>query len=154
MVRHDLVGRTFGWLKVEEREVRTSPSGNTHIVWKCSCRCGRIVYPCTNDLLVAGRRRCSVKCMGRPIMQAENAAADDEPPLPPVTTRMAIPRRGTYLAQGDMVCRVCSGRFRPTEGWSYTYKGVSYCSWACTYKARDALLIRQTREEKRRKRQV
>lgn len=155
MAHHNLIERTFGWLKVEERVVRTAPSGKTRIVWKSRCKCGKIVYPSTHDLLSGGRRRCSVKCMGRPARQEEDDTMTTvESPGQPVTPRMTIPRRATYLDKGDVVCRVCGCRFRPTEGWLYIYRSINYCSWACAYKARDALQLRKTREDRRRKKTV
>lgn len=50
----DMIGKTFGYLYVNER----AGSQNNHALWKCTCRCGNIVIATTGDLNTGKTKSC------------------------------------------------------------------------------------------------
>ncbi len=53
----DLVGKNFGYLKVL-RLATDKIGANRALVWECSCKCGRIVYPSTTRLKKGYAKDC------------------------------------------------------------------------------------------------
>ena len=55
MLSNDYIGQTFGYLTVLERAY----DKNNHIIWKCQCKCGNIIYlPASQFTGERGTRSC------------------------------------------------------------------------------------------------
>jgi hypothetical protein len=57
----DLTGQIFGRLKAIEKTDRYTKSG--HVIWKCKCKCGNIVYEPSNVLKKGAAKSC--ECLAK-----------------------------------------------------------------------------------------
>lgn len=55
---HDLVGTTWGWLRVTER---VGTDSRRHVTWRCICDCGTEIVLRTQALRTQGQRSCGCR---------------------------------------------------------------------------------------------
>lgn len=96
----DLSGGTYGHLTVIERlPNRVTPKGQTTVVWKCQCVCGKIIEVGSQNLRINPNISCGCKNIQRPL-------ARDEIKVGEVYSRLTI-TEGEHII-GNYRCVVAS----------------------------------------------